>query len=102
MADTDLYRRPVTVTSEHGLHIRPCQLLAQAAQKFRSTIRLSKGDLQVDAKSVFDLMSLAAGPGVVLELEATGPDAAEALQAVGELFDQGFAAAPPAVDSSRP
>ncbi|MBI1348281.1 HPr family phosphocarrier protein [bacterium] len=94
MAETQSYRREVTVKSEHGLHIRPCTVLAQSAMKFQSRIHLNKPGMQVDAKSILDLMTLAAAPGAVLELEVDGPDAAEAIEHLAALFDSGFAPTP--------
>lgn len=96
MAENQSYRRSVVVKSEHGLHIRPCTVLAQAAMKFQSRIRLSKPGVQVDGKSILDLMTLAAGPGAVLDLEVDGPDAAEAIEHVSALFESGFV--PPATE----
>lgn len=94
MAELQVFRRSVAVKPEHGLHIRPCTLLAQLAIKFQSRIRLTLGSRQVDAKSILDLMTLAAGHGAVLELEVEGSDAAEAFEQVCGLFDTGFETAP--------
>jgi len=44
----------------------------------------------VDAKSILDILTLAAGPGNVLELRATGDDAEEALKRLEELFASKF------------
>jgi phosphocarrier protein HPr len=91
MADTQVYRRRVMVKAEHGLHIRPCTAVAQMAMKFRSRVRLSKPGQQADAKSILDLMTLAAGPGSELDLEVDGPDAPDAMEHLAALFDSGFA-----------
>ena len=45
----------------------------------------------MDAKSILDLMTLAAGPQAELDLEVDGPDAAEALEHLAALFDSDFA-----------
>jgi len=97
MAETQFYRRSVTVKSEHGLHIRPCTILAQTAMKFQSRIRLCKPGTQVDAKSILDLMTLGAVHGTLLDLEVDGADAAEAIEHVAALFENGFA--PPSTES---
>jgi phosphocarrier protein len=44
----------------------------------------------VPATSILGLMMLAAGRGSTLALEARGPDAAAALQALVALVEQGF------------
>lgn len=95
MAESQVYRRRVTVKAEHGLHMRPCTLLAQAAKRFDSRIRLGNAGKKVDAKSVFDLLTLAAGPGAELDLEVDGPDAPDALEHLAALFDSNFASTVP-------
>lgn len=82
--------------AEHGLHIRPCTLVAQAALKFSSRVRLSLEGHEADGKSIMDLMTLAAGPGAELDLEVDGPDAPDALEHLSALFDSGFPLDPPA------
>lgn len=95
MSDSQVYRRKVTVKAEQGLHIRPCTAVAQLAMKFQSRIRLSKdSNPPVDAKSILDLMTLAAGPQVELDLECDGPDAAEAMEFLAALFESDFAIQP--------
>lgn len=90
MADTQVHHRRVVVNVEQGLHIRPCTVLAQLAMQFRSRIRLLKGEISVDAKSILDLMTLAAGPGTVLDVEVQGDDAAEAIEKIAYLFETNF------------
>jgi phosphotransferase system HPr (HPr) family protein len=50
----------------------------------------------VDGKVMLDLLTLAADQGSVLVLEARGADAAEALHAIAELFEQNFVTDQPA------
>jgi len=82
--------RQVIVASENGLHARPAGRLAQEAQSFDADISLILDDQEVDAKSILDILTLAAGPGNVLELRATGDDAEEALKRLEELFASKF------------
>lgn len=81
----------VIVASENGLHARPAGRLAQAAQSFESDISLVFEDQEVDAKSILDILTLAAGPGNVLEVRASGSDAEDALKRLEELFANKFA-----------
>lgn len=78
--------RKVIVASENGLHARPAGKLAQAAQAFEADISLVFDDQQADAKSILDILTLAAGPGNVLELRASGIDAEAALERLEQLF----------------
>jgi phosphotransferase system HPr (HPr) family protein len=84
-------RRAVVVKLENGLHLGPSSQIVQLAQKFTSTLVIRKGEKVVDGKSMLELLTLAAEHGTVLELEASGTDAAEALEAVAGLFERNFA-----------
>jgi phosphocarrier protein len=88
--EVDPLRRVVFVLNEQGLHARPAAKLAQEAQKYESEIRILQGGAVVDAKSILDVLTLAAGNGTSLELSARGPDAAEALESLERLFKERF------------
>jgi phosphocarrier protein HPr len=90
MEAVDTVCRQVRVTPEDGLHLRPLQLLVRKALTFSSTITLTFDGRRADVKSAFDLMLLAAPTGAVLSLETTGSDAAEAAEAISQLFQTGF------------
>ena len=81
----------VVVTNEQGLHARPADLVAREAQRWESRIEFIGKSQRVDGKSILDLLTLAAEEGTHLVVEATGPDAREALDAIGNLFDKKFA-----------
>jgi len=83
-------RRVVFVLNEQGLHARPAAKLAQEAQKYEAEIKIVLGGASVDAKSILDVLTLAAGNGSSLELAADGPDAAEALESLAKLFKERF------------
>jgi len=80
----------VRVLNEQGLHARPAARLAQEAQKFDCDIRLVHGGEEVDAKSILDILTLAAGQGSELELRAKGPEARDALAHLGSLIRNRF------------
>ncbi|MHC4878746.1 MAG: HPr family phosphocarrier protein [Planctomycetota bacterium] len=86
----DPVTQSVTVPGENGLHLVPCSLIAQSASAFECDVRISKGEQSVDAKNIFDLMSLNAGHGAELVLEAAGKCALEAVETLVELFESGF------------
>ena len=89
-ASTDGYVRIVCVLNEQGLHARPAARLAQEAQKFTADISIIQGGQQVDAKSILDILTLAARHGANLELRAKGDDAREALDCLAEMFKKRF------------
>ena len=82
--------REVVVGIPQGLHARPADLLAREAQRWQSRIEVVGSAQRVDGKSILDLLTLAAEAGTRLVVEATGPDADEAVAAIGRLFDRNF------------
>jgi len=82
--------RSVTVENEQGLHMRPAYLFAETAARFESQIEVVKDDQRIDGKSVLSILTLGAAKGTQLELNATGPDASEAVNVLSQLLASGF------------
>ncbi|MDP1829034.1 MAG: phosphoenolpyruvate--protein phosphotransferase [Archangium sp.] len=80
---------PITLPNPDGLHARPAAVLARQARQFASSVRVLRGEAGADAKSVVSLMGLATRQGDQVVLEASGPDAAEALAALTVLVREG-------------
>lgn len=80
----------VTVGNPQGLHARPADLVAREARRWQSRIEFVGNSQRADGRSILDLLSLAAAQGTRLVIEATGPDADEAITALGRLFEQNF------------
>ena len=80
----------VYIRNELGLHARPAAFLAQEAAKFEARVTLAGDGMVVDAKSVLDLLSLAAGQGKTILLQAEGHDAEQAVLHLEQLFKDGF------------
>lgn len=91
MSDVPVRKAVVTVRLPEGLHLRPLTQLARLAQSFTAAIVLEKPGIKADAKRPLDLMTLAAGPGEQLQLEAVGTDADAAVDAIVRLFERDFA-----------
>lgn len=77
----------LTVKWEQGLHMRPAARLVQVARRFHSRIIIRIGSRVADARSIMSIMILAASLGAVLDVEASGDDEQEAVQAVQNYFD---------------
>lgn len=73
-----------------GLHARAAALFVQAVTPFTAEVSVEKDGITVSGKSIMGLMTLAAGKGSEIAVEATGPDASACLQAIGELVDAKF------------
>ena len=79
-------RLDVSVSQEMGLHARPAAQLAQEADSFESEIYLELDGERADAKSVLDILSLAAVRGTTLTITASGADAEEAVDHIRRFF----------------
>jgi phosphocarrier protein HPr len=77
----------LTVKWKQGLHMRAAAELVRLARRFRSRIYLRAGAHVADARSIMSLMILCAGLGSALDVEASGDDEHEAIQAVEAYFD---------------
>lgn len=73
-----------------GLHARPAALFVQTANQFRSEIEVCKGREKVNGKSIMGIMTLAAGRGSAIHIQAKGPDAAEAIASLTKLIRSNF------------
>lgn len=77
----------VTIAAEVGLHARPAAKFVKTATTFSSDIVVRNGERIANAKSMVQILTLEAGQGAVIEIEATGPDEIEALAALTALLD---------------
>ena len=82
--------RLVRVVNSQGLHARPCHSIVSAALEFQSDLRIRNGTLEVNGRSILELMTLNAALGTELELRSRGGDAEELVSKVEELFRTGF------------
>jgi phosphocarrier protein len=89
MADLTV-TRTVVVSFPNGMHARPAEVFVKTALQYQSRIEVIKDGRRVDGKSILNILTLNAGQGTALSLEATGPDAQAALDALSELFNRNF------------
>ena len=85
----------ITVVNKLGLHARAAAKLVKLTAGFDSAIELTDtrknaGATAVDAKSIMDVMMLAATEGSELKLVVCGGDAERAAEAVCSLFAERF------------
>jgi phosphotransferase system HPr (HPr) family protein len=84
---TEGIEREFTVRSEVGLHARPAALFSELARKFECEIEVGRGGEWVDGRSILSLMSLGAKTGSRLRIRASGPDAEQAIEALGAFLE---------------
>ena len=80
------YETTVLITNELGLHARPAALVAKTAQQFGAKVTLHSDSSHADAKSILDILSLAASKGTSLVVTGKGDDAEECLKTLAGLF----------------
>jgi phosphocarrier protein HPr len=82
--------RLLNIVNTRGLHARASAKFVQVAEKFDAEIRVSREGQTVPGTSIMGLMMLAAAPGCCILIEAEGPEAEAALDALEALVSDGF------------
>jgi len=101
-AEKDSLKQPVCqadlqIKNADGLHMRPAMQFVDVANRFDCDITVSneQNRITVDGKSIMEMSMLAATCGTTLKVTATGPDAAEAIEALRELVEERMFNEPP-------
>ena len=85
-----MLQQDVLIVNKLGLHARASAKLTQLASGFKSEVMLSRNNRRVNAKSIMGVMMLAAAKGATIGIETSGPDEAEAMQALVNLINDYF------------
>lgn len=80
----------VEIVNVKGLHARASAKFAEVAQTFDASIQVSRDSLSVSGGSLMGLLLLAASKGCFIDIQASGPDAADAVTALSELVADRF------------
>ena len=89
-----------TLVNPDGLHSRPAAAIVRAVSTFEAKVTiadLTTGTGPVAANSLVGLMSLGSRTGDVIRISATGPQAAEAVEALRAMTVEGFGELPQAI-----
>ncbi len=86
-----MYVKDVTVKNQVGLHARPATFFIQKANEFKSSIWLEKEERRVNAKSLLGVLSLGIMGDTEIRIIAGGVDEEQAVNALVDLVDSGFA-----------
>ncbi|MFN3707634.1 phosphoenolpyruvate--protein phosphotransferase [Microcella sp.] len=93
-APLDGHTLSATVRNVAGLHARPAAVIAAAVAEYDAEVTLLRDDHAerppVSAASPIGIAMLAAGPGTVVRIQATGTDAAPAAERIRALIEEGF------------
>jgi phosphocarrier protein HPr len=82
--------RVATICNQRGLHARAAARFVKTAGQFDAEIWVRKNGTEVSGRSIMGLMMLAAAPGAVIRLAATGPQAEAAVAALARLVECKF------------
>ena len=85
-----MIKTTATISNKLGLHARASAKLTKLAGSFASEVWLSRGERRVNAKSIMGVMMLAAGLGSTIEIETSGADEQDAMDALLALINDKF------------
>ncbi|MBX7146628.1 MAG: HPr family phosphocarrier protein [Alphaproteobacteria bacterium] len=80
----------VKIVNQRGLHARAAAKFVKLADQFDCKVIVKKDDMSVLATSIMGLLMLAATLHSTIELQATGSQAQEALNALSHLVKSKF------------
>jgi phosphocarrier protein HPr len=83
-------RREVQICNQKGLHARAAARFVKTAGQFNAEVLVRKNGTAVSGTSIMGLMMLAAASGTIVEISATGPDAATAVDTLARLIECKF------------
>ncbi len=90
MSNNVIVEKTVTIDNKYGLHARPAMQFVELAGKFSSAVNLIRGEKVADAKSIMEVLMLAAEKGSELVIRADGGDAEAAVDALLQLVASKF------------
>lgn len=85
-----MIRAQLTIVNKLGLHARAAAKFVACTSVYASCIKVGINGELVNAKSIMQVMMLAAGKGTVLDVEVDGHDEEVALAALRELIENRF------------
>ena len=78
------------IVNRLGLHARAAALLVKLANSYKTEITIANGPHKANAKSIMEVLMLAATKGTTVKITADGPDENEALEAILQLVNNKF------------
>ena len=85
-----MIEKEIVLQNKLGLHARPCSLIAKTASQFKADLKVKKDDMEVNGKSVINLMMLGAPYQTTLEFTADGDDEKQLMTEIIELIENKF------------
>jgi|YNPMSStandDraft_2_1061718.scaffolds.fasta_scaffold00073_13 phosphotransferase system HPr (HPr) family protein len=85
-----MVQKDILIKLEDGVHARPAALFVEKANSFKSSIKIVKDNIEVDAKSIMSIMMLGLTFGTKITLKVDGEDESEAIEALYKFIDNNF------------
>lgn len=85
-----MIKKKIKIINKLGLHARASMKLVNLASEFDSQIFILYKNHKANAKSIMNVMVLAATKGTEIELQIEGADETEALNALEKLIQERF------------
>jgi len=92
----------LSIPNPLGMHARAAAKFVHTAGRFTAQVRVTRGDREVDGKSIMGLLLLAAAQGSAIQITADGPDESAAIAALCSLIERGFDEGPFDTSQGRP
>jgi phosphocarrier protein len=83
-------QRVVEICNRKGLHARAAARFVKTASQFAAEVQVRKNGTAVSGRSIMGLMMLAAAAGTIIEITASGRDAAAAVETLARLIECKF------------
>ena len=85
-----MHQIELVVQNQTGLHARPAKVLANLAKQFRADVSIQCAEKRANAKSMLSVLTLGAGCGSRITLQANGEDEDDALIKISEAIAAGL------------
>lgn len=77
-----MVKAEVIVNNPTGLHARPAAGVAKIAKQYQCELKIRKGEIEVNPKSVISILKAGMSQGSQLKVTADGVNEAEALEEI--------------------
>jgi len=85
-----MLRKKIEIINKLGMHARAAAKFVTLAQTFKSEIKVSRNNNEVNGKSIMGIMMLAAAKGTTIEIIIDGEDEQQAIDLLCELINNLF------------
>ena len=82
--------KTLKVTNSQGFHMRPATTFANAMGKYSSDVKIKTQNMDVNAKSVMNLIAACIKFGAEIEIICDGQDEEAAMEEAVNLIEEGF------------